>query len=345
MDTLLRQFRDHPLVATIAGIVILVITVLPFTRSRFLRVFLRLGSTLLSVVVVPFSFWRRTLLDLASGTGMSLRPSSTVARRRAVPVLQSLLIVGGLLILTAGIVSGWHASGITRETGQLKSALRSELPELERTLADTRSKIAELDREWETSRACLVEESLTALSTEARALRDESVVLEDFLTKDRQTREVFRIVRDESPSALTGGGTRRDLRADLPALGLPREKEWLLARYLDNRAREKELTIAISRFDEADVRKANQPEVETLRRIESELPPAIARVREDLASPDPGRTFDVAAFAAASLPSLVLFCGFVWMMGGVIEGMDSGVPLRRRARAAVDETGHLKWVE
>jgi hypothetical protein len=345
MDTLVGLFRTHPLAAALSAIAVLAITVLPFTRGRFPRVFFRLGSSLVSVVAVPFSFWQRTLIDLASGTGMSLRTGSTAATKRVVPVLQVLLIAGGLLILTAGVVSGWHASGYPRETGQLKSALKSTLPELERTLAGTRAKLAGLDADWEASRECLVEESLAALSAEARALRDENAIIEKFLREDRRTREVFLVLREGAVSVRAGEDADRDSRADLIALGLPLEKVWLLTRFLDNRVREEELIAAIGDFDEAVLRGGCQPGLETLRKLASELPPAIARVREDLAGPDPGRTFDAGAFASASAPAVVLFCAFVWVVGGLIEVMGSAVPLRTRARASVNEQGRLKWAE
>jgi hypothetical protein len=346
MDTLFRLFHDHQLAAGLAGVFLLIITILPFSRGGSRRAFRRLGSTLASVVIVPFSFWKRTVVDLASGPGGSPRRGATGLARKAVPILQSVLIVGGLLILTAGFVSGWQASGITRETGYLKSALRSELPDLERTLADTRSRIAVLDSQWTASRSCFVDESLSPLFSEAGEIRDENAELEAFLSNDRRTKEVFRLLREDPTPARTGDDdASRNLRTGLPALGLPPDKEWFLARYLDNRAREEELMFVIRGFDEGAVRNAHQPDIETLHRIVAEIPPAIAQIRSDLEAPDPDRTFDGFAFAAAFFPAVIVFCGFIWVVGGLIEMAGSGVPLVTGTRASVNDEGHLKWAE
>lgn len=345
MDTILQLFHDHALIAISACVGLLFITVLPFTGSRFPRLLVRLATSLARVVTVPFSLWRRTVLDLAAGSGDSNNDGPTRFGRRLLPVMQSLLILGGLAILTAGVLSGWRASGITRESGHLKEALMTELPVLEGALADTRSRISDLDRDWEESRECHTDEFVSKLSAEALLIAVENGGLGDFLSRDRQTRDVFSVLAGGRAAGKTSDLIAEDLRDALPALELSPEKEWLFTRYLDNLRRESDLVRELGNLSDADVRRVHQPEIETLRRIEAELGPAIARVRADLAAPDQAATFDAAAFVGASSPALVLFCGFVWVVGGLIELMGSAVTLRGAVRATVNEEGHLKWAE
>jgi hypothetical protein len=345
MGTIYQLFIDHPLIALSAGMAFAVVTVLPFAGRRLPSLVLRMVRSAARFVMVPFSYWRRTVIDLASRAGGQKRPGATSLTESLAPIMQSILILGGILILTAGFLAGWRASGVMSEAGRVNAAPGSELPGLERTLAETRAKLAGLDREWEASRDCYRDEYLTGLYTEARRLSRENYVLGDFLSGDPQTKEVYSLLAGNFTTHRTQEEITVELRGTLSALHLPPSKEWMVNRYLDNLSSETELARGFGGLSDSAVRSARQPEYETLRRIEAEIPPAIAILRTDPAAAGTGPTFNPTAFASASWPSLLLFFGFVWLLGWLIEKMGSTVTLRDPARTSVNEDGAIKWAE
>ena len=82
------------------------------------------------------------------------------------------------------------------------------------------------------------------------------------------------------------------------------------------------------------------------------MPLAIARVESDLKTPEPEERFNVAAFLKAFYPAVIVFCGFIWSVGYLIELMSTIITSSARGSAPVTVahsdnkgSGTLIWAE
>jgi hypothetical protein len=355
MEMLSRLFSDHRTTAIAAAAILVVATVLPFAKRRFPGVLRRLFAALFTLVTTPFMLWRRSITFLAAksprrptGAGGE-RPFLT---RRLLPVLHGLLVLGGIFILTVGMLSGLRSSGIHGNGGQRRTMLEAELVFLVQTLEDTRVGIGMLDREWELALARYAKEHRRWSVTPLDNLEKEKAALAGLLSHDPSTSEVFRELNKIPAAVGSNADIILSLEAFHPASALMEEKKGLLLRYHTICRAPEELSGTINTPPEAPARTFFQPEYGRLLRLRTELPPAIGRVESGLNVPDGDRRFDPMAFLGALYPSLIIFCAFVWAFGCLIESLGTilnpvagGPGPKKGGSTAIDAAGTLIWAE
>ncbi|HLF14798.1 MAG TPA: hypothetical protein VI932_07915 [Bacteroidota bacterium] len=347
MQTLFRLFIEYQTVAIYTAAILLMASVVPLTGTKFPKFLLLLISSPFNIVAASFGVWRKHLISLATksrrrpGEG-DIGPSSLT--RWLMPVMQCLLVLGGIFILTTGVLSGYRASRMDGNGGEIKAMLETELPILARALRDTRTRIESLDREWAGIGERHGGENRERFITAINAIEAENARLDKFLSLDLETGEAFSDFKNSPAGVVPTGDIIRTLESFLPSLQLAEGKGSFLVRYFENCRVQEDLARKINGPPDPPVRTDRQPDYESLRRLEAELPPAIARIESDLKTPEPERRFNIAAFLEAFYPALIVFCAFILAIGHLIEVMSVSAPVTA-AHSDNKGSGTLIWAE
>ncbi len=360
MQMLTQLFTEHPTTAIVTTAVLLLAMVLPFARRRFPRVFLLLVAAPLSVATTPFLFWARNIKALASKPGRSKpgrRPGAdelggSYLTRRLLAAMQGLMVLGGILILSTGVLTGLRSSGILGHDNSRTALLEAELPFLTNTLKETTKEIEALDREWEEALGRRLTEHRAQHNAPIDKLETDNAGIGLLLLEDPCTRDIF-IDFTNSPAEV---GSAEDilltLEAFLPLSPLMDESKALLLRYFENSRTLEGLTAAVVAPPEPPARAIYQPEYDRLRLLAVELPAAIERVEAGLKIQEEGRNFDVAGFLSGIYPPVIIFCAFIWTVGFLIDilcaiiGPSATRPESKGGRAPqIDANGTLIWAD
>ncbi len=355
MEMLTGLLTQYPATAITVAAVLLLAAVLPFAGRRSPRVFLILLAAPISLITTPFVFWRRNVQTLATITLQRIPEADggrSILTPRFLTAIRAFIVVGGIFILTTGILTGLRASRGQSNEPQRTAMLEAELPLLERTLEETRSGIEALDREWDLALARYAEAHRQRFAPAIGELDRTNAGIEQILSGDPSTREIFLEFRNASAAAGSSAKIIGRLEAFLPTSTLIDGRKALLLQYFRNaRARERMAALMDAPRD-SPARHIFQPDYERLVRLRVELPAAIARIRSDLELPDEQWSFNPGAFLAALAPAVILFCAFIWAMGFLIDIF--GVLLhpvapqkgtQRGKSPEIDSTGKLIWAE
>jgi hypothetical protein len=348
MPTLFQLFRDYPGVAVCTAVALLVVTVLPLTRGTWVNAIVR-------TLAIPFRVWAGAVTSISKKSGWSGRRTGTgrsTLVSLVLPVMECLLVLGGIMILASGIISGWHASVLPDDNGRTKAALGAELSDLKIALTDTRSRMAELDREWARTGPVGREAYQQQMVATMNGMQRENELIESSFSRTPRAREYF------SEYARFHAGGRpvvdviRILGPVLPSLPLTGKERTSLLKYFENCRAQEEMALSIGHLADSTLRRERQPGYEQTRRLEAELLTVISRIEGLIDAPVQVRRFDTASFLEESISSMFGFYIFVWALGYAIELMggavasSSGPAERTAARQRTGEAaGPLFWAE
>jgi hypothetical protein len=317
--------------------------------------------SLLGFVTTPFAFCAKSLSFLASRragrntTGIDARSLVAV---RLIPALHSLLILGSVGILGAGIYRASISSKSQDPAAATRELLESELPFLKRTLAETQERILDLDREWVLLRGRTAVEHRRGLIASIDSLESEKALTEAMLTADPQAAAAFSDFRDSPGALVSTDDLILTVESFLPSLALPEWKRSAFIRYFEDCRLQEGLARGIDTPPAPPDRGLHQPGYGDMVRPAGELPAAIARAERGLQISSPETGVDIGRFFRGLYPAVVTFLVFAWAMGYLIEALglafkvadaggkpvekEEGVETRKRDEK---ESAILYWAE
>lgn len=307
---------------TVTMAVVVVLTVLPTTRGRFLSFLLFLVTAPFTILTVTLEFWRTSVRALATGGRRPIPgegPPNFPLTRRLVRPLHAFLILGGLLCIALGLNRGWHASGLATQPDPRRAMLEAEIPVLTAAFGDARERLAELDQEWITAESRRNEAYRKGFTDAIVELEAENARLQQGLLQNAQTADVVTEFLASSAAGISTADIVATLEGYLRSLRLTREQRIGVTRYFMNRMSLEELATAAQGAPPPLTRSEGQPGYDSLSRLASDLPAALERGGRGLTAPERVRTIEAAAVLEAAGQTLLLFCGFTLGMGYLIE--------------------------
>lgn len=316
---------DQLVVVAVLFVAMFVAMAFMFARDRVGLLFLGFGRTLLSFLIAPVFYLKKTVLQLVrfgEKGDADTRTSDQYLLNQLSIAIKAGVVAIALAVLAATLVAAWEAFLPPKAVRDYIRDGQKELDRLQRDITPVNARIQQYDNDWQTKRQSLVDQFRNDRTQKMQlAVRENANTDRSADTNLRQPLQSLRayLKNNDSVNPQEIQRIHNTAMEFLGRLSLPGNTMGQLTHYVDNWRTQKLLKLELDAMNEQEFRMQLQPDYNQLRSQSGQLTSEIDNVQRNINATRAQDVFRPDEALGVFASGFLFFLLVVWGLGLSIE--------------------------